>query len=470
MNNPATMGMDKKAGNAFQIAVGGLNPTISSKHTSGAKSDSTGSFIMPGFGYARKTNRFMYGVGVMAQGGMGTDYGKASATNNLFGGGNSTGGWGNNGETPGNGTAHTNTQGALSGQNIRSEVGVGRLIIPLGYDVSDKLTIAGSIDYVWGGMDLQMDMDGASFNQLMQGNGGSVSGTMAQGLNMYMSKGSTTIPPGSQTPGNANAPAVINDLYWARFDFSDNSSFTQKTKGTGFAGKLGFVYKLSDKLTIGGSYHSKTKMSDFTGDATLSMRVSMDSGVLQGGNPNGTYTDATMPVTGKIKVKDFQWPETMAIGLAWKATPSVLITADVKQSEWADVMKSCKMTFDADSSASNGNFKNTSLDVTMDQNWKDQTVTMLGAEWQASKNLALRAGYNVANNPVPDATLNPLFPATIQSHYTAGFGYQFTKEQSIDASFTVAPKVTATNPNTGISTSHSQTNWQLMYSYIWGVK
>jgi long-chain fatty acid transport protein len=37
--------------------------------------------------------------------------------------------------------------------------------------------------------------------------------------------------------------------------------------------------------------------------------------------------------------------------------------------------------------------------------------------------LTLRAGINHASNPIPDALVNPLFPATVERHYTLGLGW-----------------------------------------------
>lgn len=442
MNNPATMGMEVKEGNLFQFAIGGLNPTISSEHkASSAKTDSSGSFIMPGFGYATKKDGLTWGVGVMAQGGMGTDYGKAGS-GDLFAGGMSLLG----------------TPTSLSGETVRSEVAVGRLIAPLAFEVNNKLTVGGSLDYVWGGMDLQMDMDGASFGQLMAGNGGSVGGSMATGLNASFGTG----------PGSGSG--ALNNVNWARFDFSDDSNFTQATKGAGFAGKLGATFKLNSQWSFGASYHSKTAMSDFKGDAKLAMGVSIDTGYAGGGALSGTYVDATLPVTGKIKVNNFQWPEMFALGTTWKPNDRWKVSADLKQINWAAVMDKFSMSFDADSNPNNGAFANTTLDVTMDQNWKDQTVIMLGGQYGVTKYLVVRAGYNHASNPVPNKNLNPLFPATITSHYTTGLGWKMAPQQKVDVSVTIAPEVSATNPNTGITTNHSQFNWQLMYSYLWGIK
>lgn len=462
MNNPATLGMSHQSGNKFQVAVGQLNPAVSAEHKdNGLKTDSSGSFTMPGFGYARKSDGLTLGIGILSQGGMGTDFGKATSQTDLFAGGMSTGR-----ADPTTGTYFdAQDQIALSGETIRSEVGVGRVILPVAYDVTSQLTVAASLDYVWGGMDLQMDMDGAGFEQLMQGNGGSVSGSMA-GTGDATNPGlAEMMTPFDQT---TSTDAAINDVNWARFDFSDNSAFTQATKGAGFAGKLGATFQITPQLSVGASYHSKTKMSDFEGDATLSMNVNMDTGIAQTGTtPSGTYADMTMPVTGKIKVVDFQWPETMALGVTYRGSEKWMVSADIKRIGWSSVMDKFAMTFTADNSTNNGAFANKTLNVTMDQNWDDQTVVMLGGQFMAMDNLALRAGYNQASNPVPKETLNPLFPAIVEKHYTFGFGYEMDKNQIIDFSMTIAPEVSVTSTS-GVTANHSQTNWQLMYTYAWG--
>ena len=59
--------------------------------------------------------------------------------------------------------------------------------------------------------------------------------------------------------------------------------------------------------------------------------------------------------------------------------------------------------------------------------------------------------------------MNPLFPATVKDHYTFGVGYAITPQHELNASLTYAPEVSATNAQ-GITTTHSQTNFQFMYT------
>ncbi|MDR3394109.1 MAG: hypothetical protein P4L70_03820, partial [Parasulfuritortus sp.] len=61
--------------------------------------------------------------------------------------------------------------------------------------------------------------------------------------------------------------------------------------------------------------------------------------------------------------------------------------------------------------------------------------------------------------------MNYLFPAIIENNYTAGFGYDFSPASAVNFSYVYAPKVTQTNSTFGYTVTHSQTNWQIMYSH-----
>ena len=75
----------------------------------------------------------------------------------------------------------------------------------------------------------------------------------------------------------------------------------------------------------------------------------------------------------------------------------------------------------------------------------------------------LRAGVNLADNPIPDAYVNPLFPATVKSHYTLGAGWAFTPAHELNLSYTYAPRVSVTSGQ-GVLITHKQQNVQLMYT------
>ncbi len=380
MNNPATLGLSQSAHRA-DLALGFLGPDVSSTVPGypSARSSSD-AFFMPGLGWISRHGALVYGVGVYAQGGMGTEY---DADSPLAMG---------------------------SGEPVRSEVGVGRLLFPVAFEVNDRLILGGSVDVVWAGMDLRMAVSGAQL-------GGMVTGYDAGWGPLFGALGSAG---------------------WARFDFSNGSDYTGAATGYGLAWKFGALYRINPAFTVGASYHSATRLSDLEGDASLSAE--------------GGFTDS-----GEVKVRNFQWPASAALGFAWRPSARVLLAGDVERVFWADVMDRFRMTYH---SANYGN-----LDVEMQQDWSDQTVLHVGAAFQATKALVLRVGANRADNPIPDAWVNPLFPAIIENHYSLGFGYRFDGGGELNFSYTYAPEVSVTNSYTGTRISHAQDAWQLMYSW-----
>ena len=388
MNNPATLGLMGQ-GSRLDIAVGMLGPDV---EVVGGQKSGGDAYYMPAVGWTRKAGALTYGVALFAQGGMGTEFNMG-----------------------------------MDGLPERSELGVGRLIAPIAYNVTPDFTIGGSLDFVWAMLDMKMAMPLTGMAGLITP-AGMGNGTLMTALGGMMGAG-------------GGAPNEV-----ARLDFSDGSDYTGKAKGYGMAGKIGFTYKVNPMFTIGGTYHSKTSLGDLkTGSSGASMMVSDPA----------LGTLATVP--GKITVRDFQWPETYGLGVSVQATPALLIAADVKRIGWKDVMKDFTMTYSA---------MGDSVTFALPQNWDDQTVFQIGGAYKVNDKLTLRAGANLADNPIPSAYMHYLFPAIVEDHYTLGLGYAFDKDNEVNFSLQHAPEVKQTNTGTmpGVTVAHSQTSWQLMYS------
>ncbi len=420
INNPATLGL--MAGNArLDFALGVLGPhiTVRSPATTpnlfGApanqSADSTATaFFMPAMGYARRSGDLVYGLGVFGQGGMGCEYDANS--------------W----------------RGLGFGLKNRTEVSVGRVIVPLVYKVNDTLQIGATADFLWAGMDLKMAMSGSQFFDLVMPTSqrfGRASGTIVQSFGQIMA----TMPAGTSVD-------------YAYFNFSNGAAFTGEARGYGYGGKVGLVYTPSKELTLGLTYHTESVLSD--------MKAKGDTMSFQLNVPGMGHVPQSL--TGDFRIHNFQWPALLGGGLAWYPAPRWMIAADVRQVFWKNVMKVFDMSFVASNAASNGPFAGQNLSAVLFQSWKDQTVVQLGTAYQATDQLTLRFGANTGNNPVPDTYLNCLFPAIVKSHLTTGFGWKIDPRSSVDASFTYGFKVSTIN-GAGAGVSHSQTNAQVMYSY-----
>ncbi|MGM0476251.1 MAG: OmpP1/FadL family transporter, partial [Pseudomonadota bacterium] len=298
-NNPATLDM-LQGENQVDAALGVLAPDVSVSNAQGSADSASNSFTMPAAGWARKHNTDLtYGVGVFSQGGMGAEYGKSSI------------------------------MAADTGQEARSEIGVGRVIFPVSFQVNDKLSVGGSFDYVWGGLDMKMPMamgsgDPGTFSDFLSGFGGNQvlgEATMTAGLKNEM-----------------NTKFGSGDYDALAINFSDSSDFTQKASGTGYGAKLGMTFQHSEDLTFGAAYHMKTAMADWEGDASMDL---YDTG--------GTNDD--IAYDGTITIDNFQWPTTIALGGAYTPSDKLLLAADLKMLQWSEVMEDFSMTFEPDADA-----------------------------------------------------------------------------------------------------------------------
>lgn len=385
MNNPATLGLMSEGKSRVGLGLRMLGPDVVSS-SAGEQAESGGTaYYMPSISYMHREGNFTYGAAILAQGGMGTEY----STNSFV--------------------------AQDSGDKVRSEVGVGRVMLPLVYTANDRLTVGGSLDLIWASMDLKMAVRGGELVSMVQP---------------------------TSSAAWLTARDSLSGMDWGRFDYSDNSDYTGEATGYGFAGKLGFTYRITDTLTIGATYHTETNISDLeTDEATLSAGMA--------------NTPAAQTFNGTIKVRDFQWPSTYGIGLAYQPNGKWMIAADYRCINWSDAMDSFKMSFIHPAFGE--------LDVVMPQKWENQRIFSIGGEYRANNALSLRAGINYASNPVPNSYVNPLFPAIIESHLNAGLGYKIAKDKNLSFALTYAPEVRVTNAH-GTEITHSQLNWSMGYS------
>lgn len=206
--------------------------------------------------------------------------------------------------------------------------------------------------------------------------------------------------------------------------FTDDSDYTGEAKGYSVAGKIGFTYQIADTFTVGGVYQTASNLPDLK--------------------------------DGAWKVEGFDMPPVLGLGFAWQAAPNLMVVVDVKDVMW-------------DSSMNTVTIRHSSgMAVPFQQDWDDQIVAALGLSYRFNKALTGRVGYNYGKNPIPDEFVNYLWPAIVESHYTAGFGYVFNPAAEVNFGLSVAPEVRVVGTgaqNAGMVIEHSQVNWQLMYSH-----
>ena len=285
--NPATLALQPDGSSRLAFNLGMLQPDVKSS-AMGMTAQSGGDlYLMPSIGYTKRNGPWTYGVGMYAQGGMGTEYEGSSVIS------------------------------AMQGLPSRSELGVGNVLVPVAYQVNPNLTVAATLKLVWASLDMQMT---GSVAQLA----GYLPPTQSNPGNLVAGMGAIAGNPG-MNPGQASGT-------FARIDFSDSGKFSGAAKATGLGAILGATYRVNPDVLLGASYQFKTRLADME---TSSTGASL--GFVGMGSAD----------TGKMTIIDFQMPAVIAVGGSWQVNPSWLLVTDLKHIGWADSMKSLRMRYDS---------------------------------------------------------------------------------------------------------------------------
>jgi long-chain fatty acid transport protein len=174
---------------------------------------------------------------------------------------------------------------------------------------------------------------------------------------------------------------------------------------TGWGLRLGWNGQLSDTLSMGIAWSSKINTSRFDEYEGLFAN-------------NGS----------------FDIPESYGIGLAWKATPSLTLAADIQVIRYSDI----ESVGNPLSLLSPGNPLGGPNGAGF--GWDDITVYKLGASYQLTEQLTVRGGVSHAEQPIPqDQTFfNILAPGVVQNHLSLGATYAVSTHGEVSLAYTHA--------------------------------
>ena len=145
----------------------------------------------------------------------------------------------------------------------------------------------------------------------------------------------------------------------------------------------------------------------------------LPSGSIKNAMPNGGINGFTGE--SDIEILDFQMPQEISFGISYRLFDWLTVGLDYRHIFWSQTMKNftTKLTNGTNADV-NYLVGSSNLKITLPLEWKDQDVIAVGAEFQPLPWLAVRAGWNWGNNPVPPETLLPILPAITEHH--ASFG------------------------------------------------
>lgn len=401
MANPATLSL-MAPGSEFYLGLDLISTDINVTNqvtgesvSSNTHSSNRGPYLAPELAFTHRNGELTLGVGAFAQGGLGTEYGNSSFLSRAAGGLN-------------------------TGLENSSRLLVLNIPFVASYQVNDKLTVGGSIDAMWQGLNLNLLLGAGQVGSLI--GSGRVQGSLLPVL------------------------GGLPDMRGAHFSMTKNEPLASGVESWGFGGRIGMTYKVSNETMFGLDYAMESQMNDMEGRATL---TAIDGIAGQ------------IPLQGAIKLRNFQMPAKLDLGLSHRFNDQWMMAVDVSQVFWEHAMKDISVGFVTDSGQT--------LDIQLPQNYKDQTILAFGVAYQTG-NWTLRSGARLATQALRSETLLAVIPATPRKHISAGFSYAFSKDDSVDFAYSHAFEESMSNaslPNTAdpIQTTHSQNNATIGYTH-----
>lgn len=402
MTNPATLSLMPEGDQAMlgldlvTTDIDVTNRASGERVSSQTQSNNRGPYLAPEAAYTRHVGPWAFGVGAFAQGGLGTEYGNGSFLSRASG-------------------------GLATGLENSSRLLVLNIPFAASFKVSERLTIGGSIDAMWEGLNLDLLLGADQVGSLI--GAGRVSGSLVGAL------------------------GGLPDLRGAHFSLTKDRMLASGVDAWGYGGKLGLIYLAAPETILGAAYTFKSQMNDMEGLATL---TAIDGVAGQ------------IAFDGKIQIKDFQMPAHLDLGISHRLSPRWTVAADVSRVFWKDVMKDIKVSFVADAGGD--------IRILLPQDYKDQTILSLGTAYELNDHWTVRGGLRFASQALSSSTLFAVIPAIPTKHLSAGFTYSFSKQSKLDLAYSHAFKESMKNaslPNTSdpIEVSHSQDNLTMNFRY-----
>jgi long-chain fatty acid transport protein len=284
-----------------------------------------------------------------------------------------------------------------------------------------------------------------------------------------------SIMKGTAMPGMTFGQIFAAPASMGGFGYDEVTALAKMTDltGIGFNGKIGFAYKVNDKLSFGLSYTMPTSLTYKNGKASMDMTTQLNEAfgkAVQGAmmqNPGITQAQAQAAVMSQFSGMgfdltkgvaanydlnvDLKFPQSIGFGVSVNASQNIKLSADCEWIDWADAFN--RMTI----KLSNGNNPNINtmlgnngtFNMDFPMNWKNAIVVKVGGEYDVNKDLTLRLGYAYGNNPVPESTIFPVFPAIVENHLMVGASYKISNPLTVHAALELGlnKSETASNPS-----------------------
>ena len=212
-------------------------------------------------------------------------------------------------------------------------------------------------------------------------------------------------------------------------DFADASL---KASGNGFAVNFGAIWKVNDRLSIGGHWLTR-KQIKYDGDATFApVATHLVLPVAVGPLPAGTPVDAVLgsefasggPLANGAVSTSINMPPQAALGFAYKLNNDWSVMADYQYVVWGWF------------NTINIDFANAGTpDLALHPASKDTHGFRFGTEYQYNSKLQLRGGYLHHSGASSRSFVTPLLPEAARNEFTIGAGVALSPKFHADLAY-----------------------------------
>ncbi len=397
MSNPAGISMLNESMLDVNLSV--MFPTMHFKNDINDVDGESNTFMLPSISFVSSSedSDFSWGLGFFTTGGMGADFKL-------------------------NHPLYIDQNGAYVQQDYHSMFAVMQGGVTIAYEVAPGISLGLTGHGVYSMMEFQMPfaMDPAIMTGAVPGGQGMTFGDMF-----------SADPPNGFGYSEVVASANMTDLV-----------------AISYQGKFGVAFDLGGGISFGVSYTSSTPLDFENGKAEMDMTSQFNDAFMKGvqgymmQNPGASQEDAMQAVRQQFTMMGFDLeegmeasydvtasfalPQTFGAGFMYEASESFRLALDVEYLQWADAFDKMEIRMTGGQNSNiNLMMGGTEGEIAMDfpLEWEDSYLVKLGGEFDASDHFILRAGYAYNSNPVPDATVFPLFPAIVEHHLTLGGSY-----------------------------------------------
>jgi len=216
---------------------------------------------------------------------------------------------------------------------------------------------------------------------------------------------------------NFSIAAGVDYAYLNNVDLN-NTLQNLNGNGDGWGGNVSMLYR-DDAFSFGVTYRSQIKVNI---DGTA-----LAKSALAAAGVSAAKTQVTLP-------------DQVNVGLAYKASDALLLSADVDWVNWKTfdainisfasatyraVLKGLQGAIGAPATGS----------ANLPQNWKATVAFRLGAEWSLTPDMRLRGGYVFDPTPIKDVDFNPGIPGEDRHVFSLGYGYDFNENTTVDLAY-----------------------------------